>query len=265
MPQGFLQGLFEGAVQGKEMKRQSLLDQLQTQRQKEMLDLEKASLKFREKQFQFEVADKERERQFTTESITRKGLVEQGIFPTSQSTGLQALLESVMNPAGYPESYPEAIRPSAFQVQKQIETPTEVGAKAGQGFLITPPKEKGEEARKLREIEFTQKMQQKYSTQSVSDTERAIRDYLKEHPKATRIEAYEWWKKLTQRQRSESEEIIDELMGEDETSTLDTEKQEFFGQWKSLTEFQNSQYYKDAVKKGKTKQILDDAKLYYGQ
>ena len=75
-------------------------------------------------------------------------------------------------------------------------------------------------ARETGEFEEKERIRAKFRRPSdLSDAEGAIRDYLKEHPKATRTQAWEWLKKLTQRQRSESEEIIDKLFGEDTALT----------------------------------------------
>ena len=63
---GLLEGLMEGYTTGKAHQRQSLLDQLEQQRYKEQLDLEKQNLNLRTKTFQFQQQESQ-----------RKGLVDQ--------------------------------------------------------------------------------------------------------------------------------------------------------------------------------------------
>ena len=128
----------------------------------------------------------------------------------------------------------------------------------------TPEQKSARETGEFKEKKLFEKGLERPSTISPSD-----QTLINLQKKYGVEEGFKRWNQIksTARSRDEMDEIMDELFGEGGTLTpeLDTGKQEFFGQWKSLEEFQNSQYYKDAVKKGKTKQILDDAKLYYGQ
>src|SRR3972149_2763939 len=61
---GLLEGLMEGYTTGKTHQRQLLIDQLQQQRYKEQLDLEKQDLSLRSKRFQFEQQETQRKSLF---------------------------------------------------------------------------------------------------------------------------------------------------------------------------------------------------------